>query len=248
MMGYAEQSARRRIYFIDSPEHPFDLPKMPADLGCDIVKVPVADWNDALTPWPAQGLRHREPFGGHADATLGALLERVEADAAVDGDRAGTASVAGDFRATVASAGVASASRAGAVPPIPPVPPAPCAIAGYSLGGLFALYAFVRSDRFMAAASLSGSLWYDGWNDFLATADFPGEGRFAYLSLGTKEKRGMRERLKTVEDETRRTETILRAKGVETRFALTPGAHFDHVEDRIASGLSVLGNYLSTGA
>ena len=195
------------IYFIDSPEHPFDLSKVPANLGCEVVKVPVADWNDALTPWPAPGLRHREPFGGHADATLGALLERVASD---------------DPRA--------------------------CAIAGYSLGGLFALYAFTRSDRFDAAASLSGSLWFDGWNDYLAGAAFPGAGRFAYLSLGTKEKRGMRERLKTVEDETRRTEALLRAAGVDTEFALTPGAHFDHVPDRIAAGFVALANRLVTGA
>ena len=217
MMGNMVPDLQRLIYFVDSPEHPFDLSKVPTDLGCEIVKVPIANWNDALTPWPAQGLRHREPFGGRADATLAELLERIDEDDAACAEASGSP-IASDVLSVAL----------------------PCAIAGYSLGGLFALYAFTRSDRFRAVASLSGSLWYDGWSDYLADADFPGAGRFAYLSLGTKEKRGMRERLKTVEDETRRTETILRNKGVETQLVLTPGAHFDHVEDRIAAGLAAL--------
>lgn len=203
----------RRIYLIDSAEHPLDVSKVPVSLLDDVVRVPVADWNDALTPWPARGLRHREPFGGHADATLAALLERVEADLA-----------------DAATPAVGSGVR--------------CAIAGYSLGGLFALYAFTRSARFEAVASMSGSLWYDGWNDYLVATAFPCAGRFAYLSLGTKEKRGMRERLKTVEDETRRTEAVLRAKGVETQLVFTPGAHFDHVAARIAAGLTALAVHL----
>lgn len=36
------------------------------------------------------------------------------------------------------------------------------AILGYSLGGLFALWALLEGAPFARAASLSGSLWYDG--------------------------------------------------------------------------------------
>ncbi len=78
----------------------------------------------------------------------------------------------------------------------------PCshAVAGYSLGGLFALWAFVTSERFAAVASLSGSTWYDGWLDWLTEQRVSGAGRFAYLSVGTKEKRAALARLRTVED------------------------------------------------
>lgn len=37
------------------------------------------------------------------------------------------------------------------------------AIAGYSLAGLFSLYAFLREPSLAAVACLSGSLWYEGW-------------------------------------------------------------------------------------
>ena len=40
-------------------------------------------------------------------------------------------------------------------------------LAGYSLGGLFALWAVCQSEAFSQCACLSGSLWYPGWADFL---------------------------------------------------------------------------------
>ena len=39
-------------------------------------------------------------------------------------------------------------------------------LAGYSLSGLFALYALTKTGRFDGVASASGSLWYDGFLDF----------------------------------------------------------------------------------
>lgn len=40
-------------------------------------------------------------------------------------------------------------------------------IAGYSLGGLFALYSLYKTDAFSGAASVSGSLWFEGFKDFV---------------------------------------------------------------------------------
>jgi hypothetical protein len=39
-------------------------------------------------------------------------------------------------------------------------------IAGYSLAGLFALYALYRTDVFARAASMSGSLWYPDFKEY----------------------------------------------------------------------------------
>ena len=43
------------------------------------------------------------------------------------------------------------------------------AIAGYSLGGLFALYSMYRTDIFTRFASVSGSLWYPGFAEYTET-------------------------------------------------------------------------------
>ena len=66
------------IYVIDSPEHPFDLGSITQERWTTIVSVPVRNWNDALTPWPAPGLyREESDFGGHAQETLTELLDDV---------------------------------------------------------------------------------------------------------------------------------------------------------------------------
>lgn len=45
----------------------------------------------------------------------------------------------------------------------------PCIIGGYSLGGLFALWAARNTDAFTAVAAASPSLWINGWGEY-ATA------------------------------------------------------------------------------
>lgn len=118
-------------------------------------------------------------------------------------------------------------------------------ILGYSLAGLFALYAFIAKGtvRFDAVASLSGSLWYDGWTDYLAQAPFDGTNRFAYLSLGTKERRTANPRMRTVEEATRLTEELLVAKGCATAYAPGPGNHFEHVPERLQNGVQALAGF-----
>ena len=58
-------------------------------------------------------------------------------------------------------------------------------IGGYSLAGLFSLWACYRSDSFEGCCASSPSVWFPGWDDFI------GQNRFkaakAYLSLGDKE-------------------------------------------------------------
>ncbi len=43
-----------------------------------LASLPVENWNDALSPWPAEPVfRGGEPFGGRAEETLGVLVSRV---------------------------------------------------------------------------------------------------------------------------------------------------------------------------
>ena len=66
------------------------------------------------------------------------------------------------------------------------------AIAGYSLAGLFALWAVFQTDVFDRAASVSGSLWYDGFTDYINSSVSPSGLRQIYLSLGDREKNARR--------------------------------------------------------
>lgn len=43
------------------------------------------------------------------------------------------------------------------------------AVAGYSLAGLFSMYAFLNGDIFESVASMLGSFWYQGWTEYLSS-------------------------------------------------------------------------------
>ena len=183
------------IYVIDSPEHPLDVAEAVKGLRSRVVSVPIAEWGDALTPWPAPALRPGgRDFGGHADETLALLAAAL--------DQA----------------------------------PGSHAICGYSLGGLFALYAFVRELRLAACACLSGSVWYEGWVDWLRNNAPDCAGRYAYLSVGKKEKRAGLP-FRHVEEDLAACAEILRDCGCEVGVALGPGSHMQHVTERLAAGL-----------
>ena len=49
------------------------------------------------------------------------------------------------------------------------------AVAGYSLAGLFALWAVFQTDVFDRTASVSGSLWFDGFIDYMNSSAPPND-------------------------------------------------------------------------
>lgn len=114
------------------------------------------------------------------------------------------------------------------------------AIAGYSLAGLFSLYAFLREPSLAAVACLSGSLWYEGWVEHMESLSPTAAGRYAFLSLGSKERRASRPQLKRVQDNTERCVELLRAWGIETDYVLNPGGHLTAITARTQAGLQAL--------
>jgi len=60
-------------------------------------------------------------------------------------------------------------------------------IAGYSLGGLFALYSLYKTPMFTRVASVSGSLWYKDFREFALGSHLAGKLERAYLSIGDRE-------------------------------------------------------------
>ena len=72
-------------------------------------------------------------------------------------------------------------------------------IGGYSLAGLFALWAFHESGAFAGCAAVSGSFWYPGLADYVKTAPLSPEAKI-YLSLGKKEHKSRNPLMRTVND------------------------------------------------
>lgn len=113
-------------------------------------------------------------------------------------------------------------------------------IAGYSLAGLFAVYAFANCSVFESVASMSGSFWYEGWVDYLASLHPDKQGCFAYLSLGDKERKAKEKILHSVQDNTDATAAIMKSWGAQVESTLVPGGHFDHIYERVSAGLVAL--------
>lgn len=118
------------------------------------------------------------------------------------------------------------------------------AICGYSLAGLFSLYAFVQGNYFAACACLSGSVWYEGWVDYLQSLDFDAAGRFAFLSVGSREKNAGIPILRTVRRNMAACADILRNHGCKVEFTVGPGNHFQHVQERYDAGITALDAFM----
>ena len=83
------------------------------------------------------------------------------------------------------------------------------ALLGYSLGGLAALYSMYVTDRFGWIGSLSGSLWYDGFCEFMEEKSLLRPEGNVYLSLGKKESQSRDPRMRRVGECTKRAKEIL---------------------------------------
>lgn len=117
----------------------------------------------------------------------------------------------------------------------------PRAIGGYSLAGLFSLWALSQDAGFAGAASCSGSLWYPGWAEYAAQARYP-QGSCVYLSLGEREERARNAALARVGDATRAQYAALMADAgiADTTLVWHPGGHFDQPDARMIAGFAWL--------
>ena len=71
-------------------------------------------------------------------------------------------------------------------------------ILGYSMAGLFAVYAMYQTPLFRRVGSVSGSLWFDGWVEYAKT--HPVQGRpCIYLSVGMQERNARNPRMAAVQ-------------------------------------------------
>ncbi|MDE6846073.1 MAG: alpha/beta hydrolase [Lachnospiraceae bacterium] len=114
---------------------------------------------------------------------------------------------------------------------------------GYSLGGLTALYAVYKTDLFGTIGSLSGSLWYDGFCEFMEGAMPLRKDIRVYLSLGKKERLSRNPRMSKVAECTEKARDILVSQlGAQSgqpdvrnvSFEWNDGGHFHDIPRRFA--------------
>ena len=108
-------------------------------------------------------------------------------------------------------------------------------IGGYSLAGLFALWAAYREDSFEGVAAASPSVWFPG---FLSMAEKETlKAKRVYLSLGDKEEKTKNPVMATVGDSIWRLHQIYEdADGVNSVLEWNEGNHFREPELRMAKG------------
>lgn len=110
----------------------------------------------------------------------------------------------------------------------------PCAIGGYSLGGLFALWASCSTGAFSAVAAASPSVWIRGWVHYAET--HATRAQQVYLSLGDREEHCRNVRMAQVGTCIRRQgELLAEALGTEnTVLEWNEGNHFNNEAQRMA--------------
>ncbi len=167
-----------------------------------LAAVPVADWNQDLTPWKAGAVFGKTGFGDGAAQTLqaltGSVLPRLAAELSAEERR--------------------------------------CFLCGYSLAGLFALWAGYQTDLFSGIIAVSPSVWFPGWTDY-AGEHAMRAGR-VYLSLGDKEEKTKNPVMAAVGNAIRQQHSRLQEAGVHTVLEWNPGNHFRDSEVRTAKGIA----------
>jgi len=113
-------------------------------------------------------------------------------------------------------------------------------LGGYSLAGLFALWASYQTGIFQGIAAVSPSVWYPGWTEY-ASAHVP-QTEAVYLSLGDKEEKARNQVMAHVGDAIRNQHQLLTEQGICNTLEWNAGNHFVDAEVRMAKGFGWLIN------
>ena len=133
-------------------------------------------------------------------------------------------------------------------------PPAYRALVGYSLAGLFSLWAGVSQQvtcgcqpdapaaTFQRIGAVSGSFWFPGLLDYVDQQLSGGAVGLthAYLSLGDREERTPNPQIMHVRENAELLASKLENAGISSTFELNRGNHFQNVEGRMQKALDWL--------
>lgn len=173
--------------------------------------VPISDWEKELTPWNDPNILPREGVGEHAFETLDYITEQLLPLLRSKMDGANVASAEDVVEKTL-----------------------PVIIGGYSLAGLFALWAASEAECFDAVAAASPSLWITSWQGFSEAHQVFASN--VYLSLGDREQRARNKIMAQVGDNIRwEYEHLQRTIGADhCTLVWEQGGHFSTPHLRLA--------------
>ena len=105
-------------------------------------------------------------------------------------------------------------------------------LGGYSLAGLFALWASTQTALFSGVAAASPSVWFPGWMEF--EQQHPIQAQRIYLSLGDREERTKNLTMAAVGDNIRALHRELVERGKNCTLEWNNGGHFKDADLRTA--------------
>lgn len=105
-------------------------------------------------------------------------------------------------------------------------------LGGYSLAGLFALWASTQTNLFYGVAAASPSVWFPGWMEF--ERQRPIQAQRIYLSLGDREERTKSTVMAAVGDNIRTLHSRLIERGADCALEWNSGGHFKNADLRTA--------------
>ncbi len=114
-------------------------------------------------------------------------------------------------------------------------------IGGYSLAGLFALWAAYQTDVFKGAAAASPSVWFPGFAGYMKNNEI--RTGTVYLSLGDREEKTRNPVMATAGDRIREAYALLKERGLNCVLEWNEGNHFKDADLRTARAFAwVLNN------
>ena len=105
-------------------------------------------------------------------------------------------------------------------------------LGGYSLAGLFALWASTQTNLFYGVAAASPSVWFSGWMEF--EQQHPMQTQHIYLSLGNKEEHTKNTVMAAVGDNIRTLHSRLAERSTDCTLEWNGGGHFKDADLRTA--------------
>ena len=198
---------------------PMDLPRsvyeaFAKEYGCSVVAVTGIDWDNDLTPWPEPGVFKTDaPFAGKAAEFLDLLRTRLMPACEQKLNEVTDTTTPTAFNRF---------------------------LAGISLSGLFAVWAWMQGNDFNGIISISGSFWYNGFVDWLKAHSIAKTGQKAFLCLGDKEGATHVKRFKGIDTYTSEVAEILRGTGAEVTYTMVPGTHYADPTPRLQAAFTAL--------
>jgi predicted alpha/beta superfamily hydrolase len=114
------------------------------------------------------------------------------------------------------------------------------ALTGYSLAGLFAVYSIYRTALFSRIASMSGSMWFPDFQEYVRSNEMKILPEHMYFSLGDRESLTKNPYLRTVQERTENIAAFFSRQGADTVFQSNPGNHYQNAAARTAAGIGWL--------